>query len=97
MVDYTQDWWIRDFKPTPTLHLPNQTIFGKYTEQRIHLQRIFRNVFLPEILGTEPGIRALISFLTTSGAFTVDRHCRDERHTPTYDEEPEVDDKDDDD
>ena len=73
------------------------TTCTRYTEQWIHLQRISRDVFLPEILGTEPGIRALISFLTTSGAFTVDGHCRDERHTPTYDEEPEVDDEDDDD
>ncbi|KAF9552609.1 hypothetical protein CPC08DRAFT_592025, partial [Agrocybe pediades] len=72
------------------------TTCPKYDTQRIHLHRFSRDVFLPEVLGTELGIKALTLFLATSGAFTLLGDERGERQNPVYADEPTVDDEEED-
>ena len=43
-----------------------------YACLQCHLRRVSTDVSIPEILGTEQGITALITFLAKSGAFTKD-------------------------
>ena len=60
------------------------------------LLRISRDIFLPTILGTVEGIKALTTYLEQSGAFTIHGRPVSERETPQFDDEldpPESDDE----
>ena len=61
-----------------------------YDKHRIHLQKISRDVFLPTILGTEEGIKALTIYLQQSGAFTMLSRPAPEYKIPTSDDEPDA-------
>ena len=67
-----------------------------HNKHRIHLLRISRDIFLPTILGTVEGIKALTTYLEQSGAFTILGRPVSERETPQFDDEldpPESDDE----
>ncbi|KAJ7618981.1 hypothetical protein DFH06DRAFT_83408 [Mycena polygramma] len=61
----------------------------RYQGQRYILEKVSRDVSLPEILGTKEGISALAEFLEKSGAFTKTGEPRRERTIPSFDDEPE--------
>lgn len=61
-----------------------------YNGKRNLMIQISRDIWLPMILGFEPGIQALTAFLATSGAFTRDGKERGQMVLPEYKDEPEV-------
>jgi ribonuclease HI len=60
----------------------------KYQTHRHILEEVSRDISLPEILGTEKGIEALIDFLEESGAFTKTGKPTPKPREPSFDEEP---------
>ncbi|KAJ7471919.1 hypothetical protein FB451DRAFT_1251417 [Mycena latifolia] len=62
-----------------------------YENQRHILEKVSRDVSLPEILGTKEGITALAEFLDKSGAFTKTGEPRCQPSLPTYEDELEPD------
>ncbi|KAJ6528059.1 hypothetical protein B0H19DRAFT_969320 [Mycena capillaripes] len=67
----------------------------QYAEQRPILEAISRDASLPEILGTREGIAALAKFLEESGAFTKTGKPRHEVSIPSFDDEPDPEESDD--
>ncbi|KAJ7705620.1 hypothetical protein B0H16DRAFT_1312765 [Mycena metata] len=68
----------------------------QYEDQRHVLEAVSRDISLPEILGTKEGIAALAEFLETSGAFTKSGKPRRSPDLPSFEDEPEPADTDDD-
>ncbi|PPQ89284.1 hypothetical protein CVT25_000876 [Psilocybe cyanescens] len=66
-----------------------------FTEARANLLKFSKYLFLPEILGTEPGIKALANFLNASSAFTRTGTKPLPTPTPLFDDEPVPDSEDD--
>jgi hypothetical protein len=60
----------------------------KYQTHRHILEEESRDISLPEILGTEKGIEALIDFLEESGAFTKTWKPISKPREPSFDDEP---------
>jgi ribonuclease HI len=60
-----------------------------YEDQRPILEKVSRDVSLPEILGTQKGITALAKFLEKTGAFTKTGQQRQPRTLPSFDDEPD--------
>nr|GAT48620.1 RnaseH domain transposon factor [Mycena chlorophos] len=69
----------------------------RYDEHRGILRKTSRHLSLPQILGTKEGITALSKFLDASGAFTKTGHSRAPVLLPTFDNEPDPPDTDDED
>ncbi|KAJ7727811.1 hypothetical protein DFH07DRAFT_697884, partial [Mycena maculata] len=67
-----------------------------YEDQRHILKEVSRDVSLPEILGTKKGIEALAKFLDKSGAFTKTGKQRRQQELPSFDDEPDPEESDDD-
>ncbi|KAJ6479747.1 hypothetical protein C8R45DRAFT_832658, partial [Mycena sanguinolenta] len=70
----------------------------RYEDQRHILKEAFRDLSLPELLGTKEGIAATAKFLEESGAFTKTGCHRLEPPVPTWEDEPDpriTDDEDD--
>ncbi|PPQ93149.1 hypothetical protein CVT25_003591 [Psilocybe cyanescens] len=61
------------------------------THAHNNLQRISRDIFPPEILGTEPSIKALIDFLSLSGAFSCTGQEPRKPDPPNFDDKPVLD------
>ena len=59
--------------------------FAGKRDALIHLSR---DIFLPEILGTEEGIKALSSFLKDSNAFKATGRQTTPKETPRFEEQP---------
>jgi len=68
-----------------------------HNEHRTHLFKISRDIYLPTILGTEEGIKALTTYIQQSGAFTMHSSPLSERETPQFEDEPDVTESDDED
>jgi hypothetical protein len=60
-----------------------------YDGKRSSLVSFSRDIFLPEILGTEAGIKALTSFLLNTEAFKNPKRRNQEKTLPTFENEPE--------
>ncbi|KAJ6572773.1 hypothetical protein DFH09DRAFT_916441 [Mycena vulgaris] len=65
-----------------------------YEDQRHILEKVSRNISLPEILGTKEGIDALAKFLDKSGASTKTGEPRCQPILPTFEDEPDPEDSD---
>ena len=61
----------------------------RYEAQRTKLRTEYRELALPELLGTPKGIAALSEFIRGSGAFTFTGERYTPRDLPTFFEEPE--------
>ncbi|KAJ7833953.1 hypothetical protein B0H14DRAFT_2364015, partial [Mycena olivaceomarginata] len=61
----------------------------RYEDQRHILEDVSRDISLPEILGTKDGIAALAKFLEESGAFTKSGLPRRQLELPSFDDEPD--------
>ncbi|KAH9477900.1 hypothetical protein JR316_0010132 [Psilocybe cubensis] len=66
----------------------------RYTEARRELLQASQYIFLPEILGTTQGIKALTSFLAASGAYTQSGTQPLPPKPPLFDNKPVPDSKD---
>ncbi|KAJ7241636.1 hypothetical protein C8J57DRAFT_91139 [Mycena rebaudengoi] len=66
---------------------------GTYEEHRGILRETSAQLSLPDILGTEKGIRALSGFLEKSGAVTKTGRLRRETEPLTLEEDEELDDE----
>ncbi|KAF7350488.1 RnaseH domain transposon factor [Mycena venus] len=67
----------------------------RYEDHRHLLRSVSRDISLPEILGTKDGIAALAKFLEESGAFTKTGTPRRPQETPSFEDEPDPVDSDD--
>ncbi|KAF7343444.1 putative RNA-directed DNA polymerase from transposon BS [Mycena venus] len=61
----------------------------RYEDHRHLLKSASRDISLPEILGTKDGIAALAKFLEESGAFTKTGTPRSPQETPSFNDEPD--------
>ncbi|KIK57338.1 hypothetical protein GYMLUDRAFT_122374, partial [Collybiopsis luxurians FD-317 M1] len=59
-------------------------VYPRYERDRYLLRKVSDTVNLADILGSEEGIEALISFIEKSGAFTRDGSPRKEKSEPEY-------------
>ena len=59
--------------------------------------RLSRDIFLPEILGTEEGIKALSTFLKVTNAFKATGKQTTPKEAPRFEEQPEPPNTDDED
>jgi len=67
-----------------------------HNKHHIHLLRISQDIFLPTILSTVEGIKALTTYLEQSGTSTILGHPVSKHETPQFDDElnpPESDDE----
>ncbi|KAI5899232.1 uncharacterized protein SCHCODRAFT_02482788 [Schizophyllum commune H4-8] len=62
----------------------------QYEEHRYLLRDASRGLSLPVLLGTKKGIAALTEFIAASGAFTKTGAPRAPPSLPTWEQEPEV-------
>ncbi|KAJ6527368.1 hypothetical protein B0H10DRAFT_2155546 [Mycena sp. CBHHK59/15] len=61
----------------------------RYEDHRHLLRDVSRDISLPEILGTKDGIAALAKFLEESGAFTKTGAPHRQLELPSFDNEPD--------
>ncbi|KII85276.1 hypothetical protein PLICRDRAFT_70422, partial [Plicaturopsis crispa FD-325 SS-3] len=95
-----------DFVPTEQIACPCGEPFQSrdhilatcplYNPHRHYLATAIPTLFLPEILGTDEGIEALIRFIEKSGAFTKTGEPRAARVPPALVDEDAADDDEDD-
>ncbi|KAJ7048584.1 hypothetical protein C8F01DRAFT_1004247 [Mycena amicta] len=69
----------------------------RYADHRHLLRKGSPHLSMPELVGTKKGITALSAFLEASGAFTKTGHPRTPQTLPTFDNEPDPPDSDDED
>ena len=62
-----------------------------FAGKRDALIRLSRDIFLPEILGTEEGIKALSTFLKDTNAFKAAGRQTVPKEAPRFEEQPELD------
>ena len=73
--------------PSPCEHIIRTC--DRYEAQRTKLRSEYRELALPELLGTPKGITALAEFIKDSGKFTFTREKYTPQDLPTFFEDPE--------
>jgi hypothetical protein len=69
----------------------------QYEDQQNILRKVSRDISLPKILGTKEGIAALAEFLEKSGVFSKTGWLCQPRALPSFEDEPDPEETDDED